>query len=324
MGAPGKVLLIQLRRIGDAVLITPALDAIRETWPETRIHLLTEAPVPDLFVGDPRVDAVWVRPLRARLLPFAASLRREGFDLVFDFQSLPVTSFLGWATRAYTVGFRKRFRHQSRSVLLEDHRGNDHAADHKLDLLRSVGLPAPYRNPRLHPPPAPHPLWDELPPGAPRVALVPISPWAHKRWDPEAWSETARLLHRRTGAVFAVLGGPGEEETVEATASGLSGVPHLSRNLHRLREFTEALAGADLFLGNDCGPRHMAAALGLPTIAYFRDVNPSHWTPPEAKHPVLWDTTLARGRPVSEDLRILPVEPEAAAGAAADLLKERR
>jgi ADP-heptose:LPS heptosyltransferase len=117
-----------------------------------------------------------------------------------------------------------------------------------------------------------------------------------------------------------VLGGPGEEDTVEEVASRLREVPHVSRNLYRLREFTEALAGADLFLGNDCGPRHIAAALGMPTIAYFRDVNPTHWTPPEARHPVLWDTTRARGRPVGPDLRILPVEPEAAARAAAELL----
>ncbi len=64
---PRKILLIQLRRIGDAVLVTPALDALRDAWPEAELHLLTADPVPQLFEGDSRLNRVWVRPSRSRL-----------------------------------------------------------------------------------------------------------------------------------------------------------------------------------------------------------------------------------------------------------------
>ncbi len=164
---PARVLAIQLRRIGDAVLLTPALDAFRAAWPEARIHLLTSGPIPDLFAGDPRLDAVWLRPPRSALPGLAARLRAESYDAVFDFQSLPWTGLLARLTGGFTLGFAKRGRRRlySRTAVLADHRGTDYAADHKLDLLRRAGLSPELRLPRLVPPREdPHPLWSELPP----------------------------------------------------------------------------------------------------------------------------------------------------------------
>jgi len=317
--SPRKILVIQLRRIGDSVLVAPVLDALRERWPEARIHLLTEYPVPDLFLGDPRVHVLWARPPRSRLAGLARNLRRERYDLVFDFQSLPVTAFLAWASGGFTVGFRKRFRGYVRGVALGDHRRSDYTADHKLDLLRAVGIDAPLTLPRLFAVPDAAP-WEGLPEG-PRVALVPVSPWPHKRWAPEAFAETARLLHAETGAVFVLAGGPGEDTTLEAVAGRLGGVPHRSRTFARVRELTAFLAGADLFLGNDNGPRHIAAALGIPTLGWFNEINPTQWTPPGPGNPVIWDPARAGGRPYRKDLDIVAERPEAAAKAAARLLR---
>ena len=318
-GAPGKVLLIQLRRLGDAVLLAPVLDALRGAWPGAKVHLLTEVPVPDLYAGDPRVDVVWVRPPRARLAGLAGTLRKERFDLVFDFQSLPITALLAWRSGAFTVGFRRRFRFYARSVRLGNHAGTHYTPDHKLDLLRALGVPAVLGPTRLHPPEPDPSLWRGLPEG-PRVALVPVSPWAHKRWAPEAFAETATRLHEATGAVFVLAGGPGEEESLLAVDELLAGVPHRVHEFRRVREFLAFLGSAALFLGNDNGPRHMAMALGVPTLGWFGRINPTHWTPPGPGNPVLWDRETAGRRPVREDLEIVPPRPEAAAEAAGRLL----
>jgi len=321
---PRKILLIQLRRIGDAVLVTPALDALREAWPGARVHLLAEDPVPELFRGDPRLQVVWRRPPRSRLPDLLMSLRRERFDLALDFQSLPLTAGLARATGATAVGFRRRLRtpFYHLAVDLSAHRGSDYAADHKLDLLRAVGLSPRGLTPHLHlPSPDPGP-WEGLGEG-PKVALVPVSPWAHKRWAPEAFAATARLLHDETGAGFLVAGGPGEGATLEAVTEGLEGVPHRCRELPSLSPFLSLLGGADLYLGNDSGPRHMAIALGVPTVGYFGPHDPSHWTPPgDGHHPVLWDPPPGR-RPSRDDVTVLPPEPEVAARAGAKLLRER-
>jgi heptosyltransferase-3 len=320
-GPPRKILLIQLRRIGDAVLITPALDAVRGAWPEARVHLLAEDPVPELFRGDPRLQIVWRRPPRAKLPRLVRRLRREGYDLVLDFQNLPLTALLARAAGGFSVGFRRRLRtpFYHRAVDLGAHRGSDYTADHKLDLLRALGLYPRGLLPRLHPPPPDPVPWEGLGEG-PRIALVPVSPWAHKRWAPEAFAETARLLHRETGAVFVLAGGPGEGGTLAAVSTGLEEVPHRCREFPSLSPFLSLLGGADLFLGNDNGPRHMAIAVGVPTVAFFGPHDPAQWTPPGTdRHPVLWKPPPRWNSP-RDGLTILPPLPREAATAAARLL----
>lgn len=318
---PRKILLIQLRRIGDAVLVTPAIDALRDAWPEADLHLLTAEPVPQLFEGDSRLERVWVRPSRSRLPALALDLRAERFDLAFDFQSAPLTAFFALATGAFAVGFRRRWRHYHRAVELRQHQGSHYAADHKLDLLRALGLTPNALTPRLASRTKDMAPWSDLPSG-PRVALVPVSPWAHKRWSPEAFAETARLLHQQTGAVFVVAGGPGEEPLLHEMAGLLRDVPHRMCAFGPLRDLAAFLAGADLYLGNDNGPRHIALAYGVPTIARFSRDNPTHWTPPaDPRHPVIWDASHVQGRAVRGDLTILPEDPVLVARAAADLLR---
>lgn len=321
--APERVLIIQLRRIGDTVLLTPVLDALREAWPDTRLHLLTEYPASDLFEGDDRLDAIWIRSPKTFLFKLLPDLRKEHYDIVLDFQSLPATSVLARATGATTFGFKDRFRTFHHAVDLRGHTGTHYTADHKLDLVRALGITPKSFIPRLAPPTQTHAVWANYV-DSPKVFLSPVSPWAHKRWSSGAWSETVKRVHAATGAVFMIAGGPGEQDVLNDVASRLPSVPHETLCLNRLRDLSSLLAGADLFLGNDNGPRHMALALGLPTVGYFSQVNPIFWTPPDPRHPVLWDLAHARGRSLPSGRTILPPTPESAALAAIDLLKTTR
>lgn len=321
--APQRILIIQLRRIGDTVLLTPVLDALREAWPDTSLHLLTEYPASDLFEGDDRLNAVWIRSPKTFLFKLLPELRKERYDLVLDFQSLPATSLLARATGATTYGFKDRFRTFHHAVDLHEHTGTHYTADHKLDLVRALGIAPKSFLPRLVPPAQIHPVWAHYT-DSPKVVLSPVSPWAHKRWSSAAFIETATHVHAATGAAFVIAGGPGEQSTLNEVASGLTNIPHETLSLNRLRDLSAVLIGADLFLGNDNGPRHMALALGLPTVGYFSEVNPIFWTPPDPRHPVLWDLAHARGRSLPSGRMILPPTPEAAAQAAIDLLKTAR
>jgi ADP-heptose:LPS heptosyltransferase len=321
---PERILLIQWRRIGDAVLATPALDAVQSAWPQSRIHLLVAPAAADLFVGDRRVSVVWTRPAPRALPALARDLRRERFDLVVDFQSLTATALLARGSGGTTVGFAKRGRGRlyHRPVRTGAHRGSGYAADHKLDLLRALGLRPRAWMPRLVPPTEPSAAWNALPAG-PRVALVPVSLRPHKRWPAAAFAETASRLHARSGAVFVLAGGPGEDAALGETAAGMKHVPHVVWTASRLRELAAFLAGADLYLGNDNGPRHVAIALGVPTLAWFGPrQNPAAWTPAEApQHRVLADASWHPG--LAERRQVVPDDPPAAAAAAAELLTLR-
>lgn len=318
--APQRVLLIQLRRIGDTVLLTPVLDALREAWPETRLHLLTEYPASQLFEGDDRVDVLWVRAPGTSLVKLVQPLRRERFDLVLDFQSLPSTSMLARATTSQSIGFKDRFRFHHRNVDLQTHKGTHYTADHKLDLLRALGLQPRSIIPRLHAPTAPHEIWNELKSDH-KILLSPVSPWAHKRWSAQAFAEIARGIHQATEAAFVIAGGPGEDAVVNEVGAELQNIPHRTLLLDRLHDLARLSIGADLFVGNDNGPRHIALALGIPTLGYFSEVNPIFWTPPDPRHPVLWDLAHAHGRSLPSGRTILPPQPEPAVEAAIRLLE---
>ena len=90
---------------------------------------------------------------------------------------------------------------------LESHTGSDYAADHKLDLLRAAGLSPQLTLPRLHRPPTDDGHWSDFP-DRQRVAVVPVSLRAHKRWTASGFAETLRLLHAKTGAGLVIAGGP--------------------------------------------------------------------------------------------------------------------
>jgi len=319
-GAPRSILLIQLRRIGDTVLLAPALDALREAWPNTRLHLLTEYPANDLFQGDDRVDVVWVRKPKESVLKLLPPLRRERYDLVLDFQSLPATSMLARAISPLSLGFRDRFRWHHRTVDLHQHLGTHYTADHKLDLLRAIGLNPRSIIPRLHPPSTPHEIWNELE-AVHKILLSPVSPWPHKRWTADAFAKTAQGIHGATGAAFVIARGPGEYDVIQEVARKMNAVPHRTLILNRLPAFARLCMGADLFVGNDNGPRHIALALGLPTVGYFSEVNPIFWTPPDPRHPVLWDLAHAHGRSVPSGRTILPPRIDSAVEAATRLLQ---
>ncbi len=318
---PERVLLIQLRGVGDVVLVTPILDALRTRWPDTKIHWFTDPRIPPLFSGDPRVDTFWIQTGWLRIAAYAQRLRRERFDLVLDLQSLPVTAVLSRATGGYVVGFSKRGRalFQDCPVDLRRHRGTGYALDHKLDLLRAIGMEVSVGSPRLAPPSHPHPVWNDTPPGA-RVALVPTSHLDHKRWDPHAFAAVADGLVAR-GATVIPCGGPGEEDQLRAVTRLMASAPPDPVVARDLAGFKQLLAGADLFLGNDTGPRHIAVALGLATIGWFDTPNPSNWTPPDAeRHPVIWDRDKAAGRFLREDLIVLREDPAEVLKAALELL----
>ena len=319
--APRRVLLIQLRRIGDVVLATPMLDAVRAAWPGARTSFLTSSPAGDLFAGDDRIDLLWTLRERRGIPLLARRLRAEQFDLVLDLQSLSLTALLSLAAGGYRVGFRRRFRHLAydRAVDHGAHQGTDFAADHKLDLLRAVGVAPRLTPPRLPVPVTAHPAWAAAE-DRPRVILTPVSPRGYKRWAPEAFGNVARSLSEVTGAWVLVAGGPGEEDQL-AAAAGNAGSPSPTVIACRsLPEFASILTGADILVGNDNGPRHIAIALGVPTVAWFGPQNPSNWTPPADPRHVAAQRKGATSHRLRPDLTLVPDTVDAVSEAARGLL----
>ena len=115
--------------------------------------------------------------------------------------------------------------------------------------------------------------------GRPIIGIHPGASAPARRWLPERFAMLADLLMDECGARVALLGGPGDQQLVEEVARQLRR-PVLNLAGHtKLGELAAVIEKVDLFIGNDSGPAHLAAAVGTPSVAIFGPVDPERWRP---------------------------------------------
>lgn len=253
-----KLLFITATRIGDAVLSTGLLRHFVETVPGLSVTIACGAPASPLFAAVPGLDRVVTIVKRRGGLHWLALWREvvaERWDRVVDLRG----SALAWLLRA-------RHRH-----VLRPSRGLRHRVAHYADLLG------------LAPPPAPR-LWTGpehdraaaalLPPGPPVIAIGPTANWRGKTWRAERFAALGRCLVAADGplpgARIAVFGAGSERAQSAPVIDALAGcaVIDLVGELDLLTAYA-CLKRAALFVGNDSGLMHIAAATGVPTLGLF-------------------------------------------------------
>jgi ADP-heptose:LPS heptosyltransferase len=233
---PRRILAIQLRRLGDLILTTPALRALKEGWPRARITVLTERPFDDVLAGNPAVDEVWLHRRGAlSSLACGAGLRRARFDVVLDFHGNPSSARLAWQTGApLRIGWAHRLRRlaYTRALPLSPDGPARHTALAHLDLVRAMAGTHPGR-PWSGGTAGPELFVTGLelaegrdvaaragiPPGVPFLAAAPASRRAYKEWPRESFAEVLGRFHHATGAPILLIGGPGEDAMLEAVAA---------------------------------------------------------------------------------------------------------
>ena len=266
--------------LGDAVLATVVLPALRRRHPKTRFEVLAPSAIADVFARSPHVD---------RVVPITRSdevdaYRRGGYDRAI----LGPESF-GAAWRAFRGGVPKRMGYATshRGSLLSRSLPASAASRGRHQVENYRALAALDGDPRESDVPAvfveagwieeAEALWPDD--SRPRIALQPGAAYGPaKRWFPERFAEIARLLHER-GCSVALVGGPSDRDVVDAVRarcpapvldlSGRTGLGVLAAVLSRAR----------LLITNDTGPMHLAAACGTPSAALFGSTNPV-WTRP--------------------------------------------
>lgn len=296
-----RVLAIRLRALGDVVLVTPALRALRRGMHDRPLEVVTEARYAPLLEGLEGIARVW--PLErsaAGTIALARELRRRRYAIAVDFFGNPRSAQLAAASGApTTVGFDLRGRRHAyrirvpRDVAGEGGRREYAARAHVrlalaaggvhdgLDTRITVSEGARARATALL---AEAGAQDP----ARTIGLVAAGTWATKTWP----VSHAALLARRliaAGRTLLLLAGPGEEATSQALialAPGLRRLPACG-----VGELAAVLARLEAVIGTDSGPRHLAAALGVPTYAWFGPTSPDTWQPPGARHG-FWQTSL--------------------------------
>ncbi len=280
---PNAILVIQLRRIGDVILITPALAALKRRYPEARLDILVEAPGAQALEGNPHAG-VWIYDGRGLLssLRWAAKVRARRYDWVIDLLGNPRSALLTGASGAAVRAGPQRVSHRwAYNRLLPQPEKPVYNALEKILMLAPLGVPSDGADflPKLY-----------LTGPAARdnvIGLVPASRKPTRRWPAASYAELGRMLRKRYGCRLLVFWGPGERPLAEEVASAIGEGASATPPTRTLKEAAQLLSGCRLVVTNCNGPKHMAVALGVPTVTVHGSSDPTSWNPPCARHVVV-------------------------------------
>ena len=322
----GGVLAIRLRALGDVVLATPALRALKRGAGAERLEVVTDPRYVPLIETLPEVDRVWGLPRStAATLGLISELRRRRFGLVVDFFGNPRSAMVArWCGARRRAGFDLRGRRHAYQVRVpRDAPGpqgaREHASAAHLRLAVAVGGVPDGEPPRLVVSSAARAEADTLLKRAGietperTIGVIAAGTWATKTWPLSHAAGLARRLGER-GWPLVLISGPGEdavEDTLTRLVPGLAVLPRCG-----VATLAAAIGRLRALVGTDSGPRHIAAALGVPTFAWFGPTHPDTWQPAGPLHGY-WQTALpCRGcdRTACPHWNCLPgLDPEQAA-----------
>ena len=276
-----RILVIKLAALGDVVLAFAAMRRIREAHPEAQITLLTTPPFEGLARASGLFDAVETdgRPRRlGALLAMLRRLRRARYDLVYDLQTSSRSSGYFYALwprppRWSGIAAGCALPHANPD------RDRMHTLERQADQLKAAGIwpDAPTAPGTAPPPDLGFMLKTDDPqrsPGrfgltSPYALLIPgASPHRpDKRWPVTHYAELAAALARE-GLAVAMIGGHAEAGLAEEMAGQAPDLVNLTGQTD-FAQVASLAAHADLVVGNDTGPTHLAAAAGAPTLVLF-------------------------------------------------------
>lgn len=284
-GAIERVLVRAPNWIGDAVMCLPAIEALKSLYPDSEITVLTKTRAVPVFLNNPHVvdimeydDKERHRGLKGRFR-LRAEIKKRGFGLAVLFQNAFDAAFVSYISgiperAGYARDFRSRLL--TKPVPLTDEIKKRHQVFYYLNIIKALGGTVPSDPaPRLYLSKE-EVSWADgfisenglagafLSGAAPGASYGPA-----KRWAPEGFAEVLNRFNNERGAASLIFGGPEDAPSCAEVSGKVRGkVIDLSGRI-TLRQAMALLKRLDIFITNDSGPMHIAAALGVPTVAVF-------------------------------------------------------
>jgi len=323
-----KILLIRLRRIGDVVMTTPAITALREGIPKAKITYVIDEPYRELVEGHPALDSIIVLPKKLGFKEFRKhirQIRRDAYDVVIDFHGGPRALRLAFFSGApLKIGYKIKFKSLFYDIKLprEPEEGYFHSVENHVNLVKTLGIDPPSIPALSLPPPTEREAenirrfiqTNSL--GSTKIITLHISAGNEFRdWGSKRLTQLIALLSQVPQAKIVLIGS-GEDKHNEEEIKRNSETPFLSMvNQLNLRELRELVLHSTLFVGPDSGPMHIAATTTTPIVAYFGPTMPAHFGPWKAQSMLLekdFDCRPCRQRQcIHEDFRCLrTISPE--------------
>lgn len=289
-----KILVRSTNWIGDVVMISPALAAIRRRYPGATIEVVAIPQVADCLRGHPAVDEVILFDRRGRdsgaagLWRIARDLRRRGYDMAILFQKaigaalmarlagVPIRIGLAADRRAWLL---------THPVTITPELSRRHHLDLFLEVARAAGGDVSDRTP-FFPLDGESEAWAETFLAGKRAGrfafLIALHVGASKKpraWHTERFARVAKQTAVRHDAGVILLGGRGEREEMNHVATVLGDRAIDACGTTSIRQMAALVKRCRLLIANDSGPMHVAGALGVPVVAIFGPGDPDRTAP---------------------------------------------
>lgn len=315
---PSNILLIQLGDIGDVVLTTPAIRAVKETYPEAQVSILVFKPFGSLLTADPNLfEVLEVARIRGSVLnrvrdtlAFTRQLRQKRYTLTVDLRMGDRGAILSLLCGAKTrVGYRgeheQLWHRLAFTIILRSltpmplpvHPG----ADQSLRVVRELGINTKDSTPRLFIAPgdlsraAALLVEAGINPKAGMVTINPYSRWKYKEWNDRKWGEVVDEIWQKFHIPSVLIGSREEAAACQGIATWREGRVINLAGRTTLGELAAVISVSSLHMGVDSAAPHIAAALEIPTVTIH---GPSDWR--------AWRLVNERHRVISPAMDCLP------------------
>ncbi len=289
-----KILLIRLSSLGDIVLTTPAIRAVRANFPNAHIAMLVAKQSADILRENPHLNEIITFDRLAKnkdtgeMWRIVRLLRERKFTLAIDLQRKFRTEIL-----MYLSGATKRIGKGRLCTVRVAEKGNKHATEHYFDLLQAADIPAENQKLELFLAKSERKAAVQrfkiagILDGRLKVGLFPGAGWKLREWMPERFAAIGDRLVEHFDADVLIFGGQHESELVQTVANLMErrAIP-FAGNL-QIRQLAAYIEQCDLFLTNDTGPMHIAAGVGTRTVSLFGPGNHIRFQPLGANHQII-------------------------------------
>ncbi|MDD5692595.1 MAG: lipopolysaccharide heptosyltransferase II [Candidatus Omnitrophica bacterium] len=292
-----RILIVRTDRIGDVLLSTPVIKALRQKFPQAYISMMVSPYARDIVEGNPYLDEVIVYDKDGkhksffRSLKFSSRLRKKKFDLAIILHPANRAHLLTFlAGIPERLGYNRKLGFLlTRRIEHTKQKGQKHEAEYNLELLSELGITG---NPLelFMPVRDDSEKWAQelfvnegIRDGDKVLAINPGASCPSKVWPAERFAEAAEKLAERYNFKILILGGPKDMRLADKVEQGIKGKAINLSGKTSVSQMASLLKRSRLFISNDSGPVHIASALGTPVISIFgraqAGLSPRRWGP---------------------------------------------
>jgi len=293
-----KVLVIKLRYLGDTVLITPVIKNLKEAYPHLELSALVPQNFAEILKYNPylfeiisfAVNKAKSKKLLVKMkynMNFIFLLRQKRFDMILDLTNTDRGALFSILSGAkYRLGFNDegRFRGVCFTKIAPVKFKDLHILDYHLSILKTLGLKNLDKRPEIFLSPEEKKWAKDFLGQKNRVLksfIAVIHPGASRKvnlWPQAYFAFIADRIKENKGKVVLVSSFT-EKELLKIVISHMKHEPDVVNYHLSLRQLASVIKYADIFIGNDSGPMHIASAVGTKIVAFFGPSLPKHWAP---------------------------------------------